>query len=193
MSIFDEELRNLKEKILKMGLLVEAAIRDSIKSLVDRDSGLAGEVIKRDHQINALDVEIDPRALDDFDRQIAVEARHVEIAAKHAVKSVTLERQHGDAAVPGELVEAAFGAEIYQMRAQINRGQEEIDVGVDKLYAPHDGRPGAARRRRAREAIDGVDVEKVHPVIAVVAESNHRLLDDDGIDIDPPVEQPAPA
>lgn len=59
MLIFDEELKSLKEKILRMGLLVEAAIRDSIKALVERDSALAREVIKRDHQINALDVQID--------------------------------------------------------------------------------------------------------------------------------------
>lgn len=63
MAIFDEEIRSLKEKILKMGFLVETAIRDSIKSLVDRESGLAGEVIKRDHQINALDVEIDEECI----------------------------------------------------------------------------------------------------------------------------------
>ncbi len=63
MTVFDEELRNLKEKILKMGLLVEAAIRDSIKSLVERDSDLAREVIKKDHQINALDVDIDEECI----------------------------------------------------------------------------------------------------------------------------------
>ncbi len=63
MSVFDDELRNLKEKILKMGLLVEAAIRDSIKSLIDRDSDLAREVIKNDHRINALDVEIDEECI----------------------------------------------------------------------------------------------------------------------------------
>lgn len=63
MSVFDDELRNLKEKVLKMGLLVEAAIRDSIKSLVERDSDLAREVIKKDHQINALDVEIDEECI----------------------------------------------------------------------------------------------------------------------------------
>jgi len=63
MTIFDEELAGLKEKILKMGLLVEAAIRDSIKSLVERDSDLAREVIRKDHQINALDVEIDEECI----------------------------------------------------------------------------------------------------------------------------------
>ncbi|MDP2166955.1 MAG: phosphate signaling complex protein PhoU [Thermodesulfovibrionales bacterium] len=63
MAIFDEELAHLKEKILKMGLLVEGSIRDSIKSLVERDGELAREVIMRDHQINALDVEIDEEGI----------------------------------------------------------------------------------------------------------------------------------
>lgn len=63
MAIFDEELRNLKDKILKMGFSVEAAIRDSIKSLVERDSELARDVIRNDHQINALDVEIDEESI----------------------------------------------------------------------------------------------------------------------------------
>lgn len=63
MSLFDDELKNLKEKVQKMGLLVEAAIRDSIKSLVERNSDLAREVIKKDHQINALDVEIDEECI----------------------------------------------------------------------------------------------------------------------------------
>ncbi len=63
MAIFDEELRNLKDNILKMGFSVEAAIKDSIKSLVERDSELAREVIRNDHQINALDVEIDEESI----------------------------------------------------------------------------------------------------------------------------------
>jgi phosphate transport system protein len=63
MSVFDNELRNLKDKILRMGVLVESAIRDSIRSLVERDNELAREVIRRDHQINALDVEIDEECI----------------------------------------------------------------------------------------------------------------------------------
>ncbi len=59
MSVFDEELMHLKEKVLKMGGMVEEAIKDSVRSLVDRDSELARRVIERDHQINALDVQID--------------------------------------------------------------------------------------------------------------------------------------
>lgn len=63
MAIFDEELSALKEKVLKLGSMVEAAIRDSVKSLVERDSDLAREVIKKDHLINALDVEIDEECI----------------------------------------------------------------------------------------------------------------------------------
>jgi phosphate transport system protein len=63
MAIFDEELRELKEKVLKIGSLVEGAIRDSVKSLVERDSELARKVIEKDRQINALDVEIDEECI----------------------------------------------------------------------------------------------------------------------------------
>jgi phosphate transport system protein len=59
MAIFDEELKSLREKVLKLGVMVENAIRDSVWSLIERDSELANEVIKRDHLINALDVGID--------------------------------------------------------------------------------------------------------------------------------------
>ncbi|OHE58757.1 MAG: phosphate transport system regulatory protein PhoU [Thermodesulfovibrio sp. RBG_19FT_COMBO_42_12] len=63
MAIFDDELNALKEKILNLGSMVEAAIRDSVKSLVERNSDLAREVIERDHLINALEVKIDEECI----------------------------------------------------------------------------------------------------------------------------------
>lgn len=63
MAVFDEELRALKERVLKLGSMVENAIQDSVRSLVERDSNLAREVIKKDHQINALEVEIDEECI----------------------------------------------------------------------------------------------------------------------------------
>ncbi|MCG2722799.1 MAG: phosphate signaling complex protein PhoU [Thermodesulfovibrionales bacterium] len=59
MTIFDDELIAVKAKVLKLGLMVETAIRDSVNALVERDSELAKEVIKNDHLVNALDVSID--------------------------------------------------------------------------------------------------------------------------------------
>lgn len=63
MAIFDDELAALRERVLKMGFMVENAIRDSVKALVERDSDLAKEVIKRDHLINAQDVAIDEQCV----------------------------------------------------------------------------------------------------------------------------------
>jgi phosphate transport system protein len=59
MAIFDDELSSLKERVLELGGMVETAIRDSVRSLIERNNDLAYEVIKRDHLINALEVRID--------------------------------------------------------------------------------------------------------------------------------------
>jgi phosphate transport system protein len=63
MTRFDEELSHLKGLILKMGGLVESSIKDSVKSLVERNDELAKAVIERDHEINALDVQIDEECI----------------------------------------------------------------------------------------------------------------------------------
>ncbi len=60
---FDEELEELKEKILRMGALVEAQIAASIKSLIDRDTDLARRTVENDHRVNAMDVEIDDNSV----------------------------------------------------------------------------------------------------------------------------------
>lgn len=56
---FDKELKELKEKLLYEGSLVERAIRDAIKALLERDSALAEKVISDDDVVNAKEVEID--------------------------------------------------------------------------------------------------------------------------------------
>ena len=56
---FDEELSDLKTKLLRMAGLAEDQIDKALTALVTRDSILARQVIERDHQVNALDVEID--------------------------------------------------------------------------------------------------------------------------------------
>ncbi len=63
MAVFDEELKILREMVLKLCSMVENAILDSVKSLTDRNSDLAKEVIERDHMINALEVEIDEECI----------------------------------------------------------------------------------------------------------------------------------
>jgi len=56
---FENELAELKEKILAMGGLVEKAVRRSMKSVLNQDAKRAQKVIERDKAINALEMEID--------------------------------------------------------------------------------------------------------------------------------------
>jgi phosphate transport system protein len=56
---FDMELKELKEKLLHEAGLVERAIQDAIKALLERTSDIARKVIEDDDSINALEVEID--------------------------------------------------------------------------------------------------------------------------------------
>lgn len=62
-TIFEKELTDLKGTVLKLGSVVEKAISDSIKSLVERNSKLAADVIDKEPQVNALDVEIDEECI----------------------------------------------------------------------------------------------------------------------------------
>lgn len=62
-TTFEKELTDLKGTVLKLGSMVEKAISDSIKSLVERNSKLAADVIDKDPQVNALDVGIDEECI----------------------------------------------------------------------------------------------------------------------------------
>lgn len=63
MTVFDDDLQHIKEKLLKMGSLVEDSIKSSIEALVDRDNELARKIIDRDRMVNTLDVEIDEESI----------------------------------------------------------------------------------------------------------------------------------
>jgi phosphate transport system protein len=60
---FHEELEALKQTLLAMGGLVEDQIRRAMRALVERDDALAQEVIDRDRQVNAYDVEVDEQCV----------------------------------------------------------------------------------------------------------------------------------
>ncbi len=56
---FEQDLRDLRERLLAMGAKVETLIANSVRALTDRDSALAESVIKSDKDVNRLEVEID--------------------------------------------------------------------------------------------------------------------------------------
>ncbi len=63
MPVREEELKHLNGLLLQMAGLVEKSIRDSIKSLTERDSELARRVVADDHRINSYDVRIDEECI----------------------------------------------------------------------------------------------------------------------------------
>ena len=60
---FDEALKGLKEKLLRMSGLVEESIGSAIKALMERNAELAYKVIKADDMVNRLEIEIDELGL----------------------------------------------------------------------------------------------------------------------------------
>jgi phosphate transport system protein len=63
MRHFQEELEQLKEKLLEESALVEAAIYRSIMSVVQKNEALAREVLKNEIRINDIEIEIDDFAV----------------------------------------------------------------------------------------------------------------------------------
>jgi phosphate transport system protein len=134
MPVFEEELNALKESVLKLGSMVEAAIRESVSSLIERNSVLAREVIERDHHINALEVGIDEECIRLIARRQPVgrDLRFITTAMKI---TTDLERM-GDLAV--------------------NIAERAIEVNEEPLLKPYVNIPKMAEitQEMVREALD---------------------------------------
>jgi phosphate transport system protein len=56
---FNEELEDVRGKVLQMGGIVEEQLGQAVRALVEGDVELAAEVVSSDYRVNALEVEID--------------------------------------------------------------------------------------------------------------------------------------
>jgi len=148
MAVFDEELKELREKVLKLGWLVESAVRDSVKSLIERNNDLAREVIERDYQINAIEVEIDKECirLIALRQPMATDLRFITTAMKITVDLESM----GDMAV--------------------NISQRAIELNKEPQLKPYKNIPKMAQivERMVRDTIDAFlkgDTELAYDVI----------------------------
>ncbi len=94
---YDDELNELKKRILQMGGLVEKMIADAMRALTERDAALARKVISYDHEVNRVELDIDALAL----RMLALRqpaARDLRLIATAMKINTDLERI-GDTAV----------------------------------------------------------------------------------------------
>src|SRR5207237_7961185 len=81
---FQEELEQLKARLLEMGGLAEDRVRSAVKALVDRDASLVGSVLAGDQPINQLHIEIDGRCFSmlALHQPMAVDLRAIMSAVK---------------------------------------------------------------------------------------------------------------
>jgi len=56
---FNKELEDIRNKVLRMGGLVEQQVNDGLTALLEANHDLANEVAQKDFEINKLEVEID--------------------------------------------------------------------------------------------------------------------------------------
>jgi phosphate transport system protein len=131
---FHEELDALKQTLLAMGGLVEDQIRRVMTALLERDSGLAQEVIDRDRQVNAYDVEVDEKCVEllALHQPAAGDLRFITTA----MKIVTDLERIGDQAV--------------------NIGQRVLELNAEPQLKPYIDLPRMAERaqRMVKESLD---------------------------------------
>ena len=139
MRHFDELLEQLRNKLLQMSALVESSIIDSVKSLTERNSSEAEAVLKRESEINQLEITIDDisTSLLALEQPVANDLRFITVAAK--INS-NLERI-GDLAVNiAERSESLIQHPQFRVRADIPRladlatsmVQQSLDAFVKK-------------------------------------------------------------
>jgi phosphate transport system protein len=61
---FDRDIEEIKDLLLRMGAMVEDAIQQSIRALLERDTLMAEAVISRDDEIDRMEVLIDQRTIE---------------------------------------------------------------------------------------------------------------------------------
>ena len=150
---FHEEIETLKQTLLAMGGLVEDQIRRVMRALTERDDALAQEVIDRDRQVNAYDVEVDETCVNllALHQPAAGDPRFITTA----MKIVTDLERIGDQAV--------------------NIGQRALELNREPQLKPYIDLPRMAERAQAmvKESLDAFvtrDTELARRVCAADAE-----------------------
>jgi phosphate transport system protein len=63
LSVFDQDLSQIKESLLRMGVLVEESIYLAVEALKERDCAKAKEVIKKDVEIDHLELTVNEQSV----------------------------------------------------------------------------------------------------------------------------------
>jgi phosphate transport system protein len=144
----ERQLGQLKERILRIGTLVEEAIAKSITALINRDTPLAQRVMASDEEIDRMEVEVEEECLKilalyqpvaaDLRLVVSVlkinnDIERIGDLAKNIAKRVAQLANAGDIELPAEI------------RTMATLAQEMVKESLDAVV---NGDPALARRVR---------------------------------------------
>ncbi|HHH48722.1 MAG TPA: phosphate signaling complex protein PhoU [Gammaproteobacteria bacterium] len=136
---FNEELEDIRNKVLAMGGLVEEQIENAITALVNGDTELAETVISRDYQVNALEVAIDEESIQILARRQPAAGDLRLIVA--VIKTITDLERIGDQA---ERI-GRMAIHLAEMERPKNQYSELEHLGVQVRKMLHDALDAFAR------------------------------------------------
>ncbi len=155
-KIFDEEIKKLQEALLKMGSIVEEMLYQAIESLAKQDVKLADEVIKKDDEVDELNIKIEEKCINliALQQPMARDLRFITAA----LKIITDVERIGDHCVDI----AKFGKQI--MSEPLFKPLVDIPKMVDLV------------RKMLRDALQAFvkkDVEKIKQIVQDDDEIDH--------------------
>ena len=154
MRHIERQIVQLKEKILRVGTLVEEAISKSITALINRDTALAQRVMASDEEIDRMEVEVEEECLKILAlyQPVAADLRFVVAVLKI---NNDLERMGDLAKNIAKRVAQLAGQEVdlpAEIRSMAMQAQEMVKQCLDAVVR---GDPALARQ--VREEDDVVD------------------------------------
>jgi phosphate transport system protein len=150
---YENELRQVRENLLRMAGLVEEMIGHSVRALMNNNVALAGQTIEDDHKVNRFEVETDELCLQILARRnpMASDLRFITLA----MKMVTDLERIGDLAV--NICERTIAL-------------HELAVEPPSPLIPKMADAAQAMVRQAIDAFIRADTEKANAVFAADAE-----------------------
>ena len=154
---YNEDLEELRAKVMQMGGVVEEQMAMAIKALINGDPGLAETVIEQDHRVKSMEVEIDEectrimarrqpaasdlrlvlaviKTINDLER-IGDEVKRVGKMVREEMEGALAEEIRNELEHMGELVREmlrnvldAFARTDVDMAAHVVRSDHKVDV-----------------------------------------------------------------
>jgi phosphate transport system protein len=185
---FQEELTELKERLLVMGGLAEERLGMAVRALVERDGDLIARVAAGDEPLNDLHIEIDDRCfkLLALHQPVAVDLRAIVAGVKIntdlervgdlCVNIAEASRRYLDYPPVKELVDIPAMATIaHQMLRDALDAYVRQDVELAEAVLRRDAALDALKTRVFRDLLDYMlqDAAKVEPALDLILVSRH--------------------